>query len=248
MRRIAISLSKGGVGKSSTACHLAHGLALAGQRVLLVDTDTQGQCGFFLGVTPSSGLAELVLEETSPEEALIEARENLWLLSGGRGLAGVKRLISRQEVGGEQTLKEALGSLDGQFDFVLLDTSPGWDALTISALFYCQEVLSPVSLEVASILGLREFTKSLEAVQKYHKKLSLTYVLPTFMDGRVRKSEEILAQLLAHYREKVCEPVHYSVRLSECVGYGQTAFEYAPGSSGASDYLKLTERILKDGR
>lgn len=247
MRRIAISISKGGVGKSSTACHLGHGLALAGKKVLLVDTDTQGQCASFLGVKPASGLAELVLEEATPEEALIEARRNLWLLSGGRSLAGIKRLISRQEVGGEQTLKEALEPLSG-FDFVLLDTSPGWDALTIAALFYCQEVLSPVSLEVASILGLMEFTKSLEAIEKYHKKLSLKYVLPTFMDGRVKKSEEILSQLESHFGDRVCDPISYSVRLSECVGYGQTVFEYAPGSAGASDYQKLTERIKKDGR
>lgn len=247
MRKIAIGLSKGGVGKSSTATHLSHALALAGKKVLLVDTDTQGQCASFLGVRPGAGLAELVLEEVSPEEALIEARKNLWLLSGGRSLAGVKRVIARQEVGGEQTIKEALEPLDG-FDFAILDTSPGWDALSISALFYCQEVLSPVSLEVASLLGLMEFAKSLEGIQKYHKKLSLRYILPTFRDGRVRKSDEILGQLQSHFGEKVCEPISYSVRLSECVGYGQTAFEYAPGSSGASDYLKLAERIKKDGR
>ena len=243
MRKIAISLSKGGVGKSTTAVHLAHGLAMAGSRVLLVDTDTQGQCSSFLGVHPSAGLAELVSGAVQPEEAIIEARERLWLLSGGRGLAGIKMQIARQELGGERTLVDALEHLAGKYEYLILDTAPGWDSLTIAALFCASEVLAPVSLEVASVLGLLEFRKSLEAVQKYHRKLSLKYVLPTFMDGRVRKSEEILGQLKAHFGELLCEPIRYSVRLSEAPGYGQTAFEYAPASPGAEDYQKLTRRI-----
>jgi chromosome partitioning protein len=95
MRKIAISLSKGGVGKSTTAVHLAHDLAMAGSAVLLVDTDTQGQCSAFLGVKPTAGLAELVNGEIKPEKALVEARERLWLLPGGRGLAGLKMQIAK---------------------------------------------------------------------------------------------------------------------------------------------------------
>lgn len=248
MRRLAISLSKGGVGKSTTAVHLAHGLALAGSRVLLVDTDTQGQCAPFLGVKPEAGLAELVNGEAGPEEAIVQARERLWLLGGGRSLAGVKMLIARQELGGERTLVDALKPLAGKYDYMLLDTAPGWDSLTIAALFCATEVLAPVSLEVASVLGLLEFRRSLESVQKYHGKLNLRYVLPMFLDRRVRKSEEILLQLKAYFRELLCAPVRYSVRLSEAPGYGQTAFEYAPKSPGAEDYRRLTRRISRDGR
>jgi len=246
MRKLAISLSKGGVGKSTTAIHLAHGLAMSGSSVLLVDTDTQGQCAPFLGVRPAAGLAELVDGSVQPEEAIIEARERLWLLAGGRGLAGVKMTIARQELGGERTLQEALEPLAGKYDYLILDTAPGWDSLTIAALFCATEILAPVSMEVASVLGLMEFRKSLEAVQKYHKQLSLRYVLPTFMDGRVRKSEEILSQLKAHVGELLCEPIRYSVRLSEAPGHGLTAFEYAPDSQGAEDYQKLTRRIRRD--
>lgn len=248
MRKIAISLSKGGVGKSTTAVHLAHGLALAGSTVLLVDTDAQGQCAAFLGVKPAAGLAELVNGEARAQEAVTEARERLWLLSGGRGLAGLKLQIAKREHGGERTILTALEPLESTFDYLLLDTAPGWDSLTIAALFCADEVLAPVSLEVASVLGLLEFSKSLEAARKYHKKLSLKYVLPTFMDGRVRKSQEILDQLRAYFGDLLCDPIRYSVRLSEAPGYGQTVFEYAPGCHGAEDYQKLTRRIRKDGR
>lgn len=246
MRKIAIALSKGGVGKTTTAVNLAAGLAKAGKTVLLVDVDTQGQAARALGCDPAAGLAELALKEASLETCLAEARPNLWLLAGGRSLAGLKRLITRQDFGGEQTLAEALAPLDGRYDYTILDTAPGWDALTINVLFYAVEVLAPVSLEVLTLQGLSEFARSMASIQRYHPTLTLKYILPTFLDRRVRKSEEILAQLQGHYGDQVCAPVRYSVRLSESPGYGQTIFEYAPGSPGAEDYQKLTERILQD--
>lgn len=247
MRKIAIALSKGGVGKTTTAVSLAAGLARAGKSVLLVDVDTQGQVAKALGVEPACGLADLVLGEAALPEAVLECRPNLGLLAGGRALAGLKRLITRQDFGGEQTLSEALAPLDGRYDYVILDTAPGWDALTVNALFYAGEVLAPVSLEVMTLQGLAEFARSLLSIQKYRPDLALRYVLPTFLDRRVRKSDEILRQLGLHYGEQLCPPVRYSVRLSEAPGYGQTIFEYASGSPGAEDYQKLTERVMQHG-
>ena len=111
MRKIAVALSKGGVGKTTTAVNLAAGLALAGQRVLLVDVDTQGQVTKALGVQAALGLADLVTGETTPAEALLPARERLAVLAGGRALAGLKRQITRRDFGGEQVLAEALGRM-----------------------------------------------------------------------------------------------------------------------------------------
>ena len=248
MRKIAVALSKGGVGKTTTAISLAGGLAKAGQRVLLVDMDTQGQVAKALGQRPEAGVAELVMSELSPEQVVVEAREGIWLLAGGRSLAGLKRVIARKDFGGEQTLAEALAPLDGRYDVALVDTAPAWDTLTVNALFYATEVLVPVSLEVMALQGLIEFVRALTPIQRYHADLTLRYVVPTFMDRRVKKSEEILAQLQGHYADVICEPIRYNVRLSEAPGYGQTIFEYAPRSPGAADYQRLTERILGDGQ
>lgn len=243
MRRIAVSLSKGGVGKTTTAVNLAAGLALAGFNVLLVDTDTQGQASYMLGVKPKAGLTELMTGEVPHEECLVKARERLFLLSGGRSLAGVKRLIARKDFRGEMTLSEAMAPFDGRFEYVIVDTSPGWDVLTINVLFYVQEVLIPVSLEVMAIQGLLEFSRSLASVQTYHKDLAVKFVVPTFMDKRVKQSEEILNQLSAYYNSRLCAPIRYNVRLSEAPGYGKTIYEYAPGSPGARDYRDLVRRV-----
>jgi chromosome partitioning protein len=157
-------------------------------------------------------------------------------------------VIARKDFGGERTLAEALVSLEGRYDLVLVDTAPAWDTLAVNALFYADEVLIPVSLEVMALQGMIEFVQSLDSIQQYHPDLVLRYILPTFMDRRVKKSEEILQQLQGYYGERVCDPIRYNVRLSEAPGHGQTIFEYAPRSPGAQDYQRLTERIVQDGR
>ena len=248
MRKICVSLSKGGVGKSSTCVNLAHGLALSGKRVLLVDTDDQGQGSFLLGVDPEFGLADVLNEDISPEKAIYEARENLWILSGGKALSGIKRSIGRKDFGAEQTLAQALKPLEGQFDFVIVDTAPSWDTLTINALFYCTEVLTPVSLEILTLNSLAEFSKRLQSVQSYNPRLEYRYLLPTFLDRRVKKSNEILEQLKKYYPKLLCDPVKYSVRLSESAGFGKTIYEYAPKSTGAQDYENTVQRILASER
>ncbi len=243
VRKIAVSLSKGGVGKTTTAVNLASGLALAGYKVLLVDTDTQGQSAFMLGAKPSVGLTELVTDELAPEECLFQAREDLWLLAGGKSLAGVKRVIDRKDFGGEMTLAEKLSPLEDQFDYVIVDTSPGWDPLIVNVLFYVTEILIPVSLEVMTLQGLVEFLKSISSIQKYQPQLGLKYILPTFLDQRVKNTTGILHKLEELYGDHVCTAIRYNVRLTEAPAYGQTIYEFAPGSNGANDYRDLVRKV-----
>ena len=245
-RKIGVSLSKGGVGKTTTAINLAAGLALADFKVLLDDTDTQGQDSFMLGVKPKAGLTELVTGELSLKECLTKARDNLWLLAGGKALAGVKRMIDRKDYGGEVTIAEALQPVESIFDYVVVDTSPGWDPLTVNVLFYVNELMIPVALEIMSLQGLSEFLRSISAIQKYRPELALKYIVPTFEDKRVKKTSRILNKIGKIYGERLCHPIRYNVRLSEAPAYGKSIYEYAPGCNGAQDYRELVRKVAND--
>lgn len=242
-RKICVTLSKGGVGKTTTSVNLSAGLALAGYKVLLVDTDTQGQSSYILGKRTRAGLTELLTKELTPEECIVRARKNLWLLSGGKSLAGVKRIIDRKSFGAEWTLAEAMKEMDTRYDFVIIDTAPGWDQLIVNVLFYATEVLVPVALEVMPLQGLSEFMKSLGAIQKYRKEITLKYIVPTFLDTRIKGPEAIHSQLAKLYSEYMCTPIRYCESLSEAPSYGKSIFEFAPGSTGSADYRELVRQV-----
>jgi chromosome partitioning protein len=244
-RILSISLSKGGVGKTTTAVNLSAALAISGRRVLLIDTDTQAQAGKSLGMRPDVGLADFILGQTSFEDAVVEARPNLHLLAGGHRLAAVKQVIAEADMRQEETLSTALTSHIQQYHYVILDTSPGWDNLQINVLFFAREVLTPVNLEVLSLDGLLEFTRRIEEVRQYHD-VELRYVLPTALDRRIKQTAEIRPQLENHFGDVVCKPIRYNVRLSEAPAHGQHIFEYARRSNGAQDYMQLTKRIVSD--
>lgn len=242
-RKICITLSKGGVGKTTTSVNLAAGLALAGHKVLLVDTDTQGQSSYMLGRQNDAGLKEFLAKELPKEKCIQEARENLWLLSGGRALAGVKKTISQKSFGAEWMLSEAMTPLDPLFDFIIFDTAPGWDQLIVNVLFYATEVLIPVALEVMPLQGLSEFMKSLDNIRKYRQEVALKYIVPTFLDTRIKGPENVLFQLEKLYPEHLCTPIRYCESLSQAPATGKTIFEFAPESPASEDYHELVKEV-----
>jgi chromosome partitioning protein len=246
LRKIAFTNAKGGVAKTTTCVNAGAGLALAGYRTLIVDCDTQGQVTKSLGVRAGEGLAELLQGEASLENVQIEARKNLFVIAGGGALSGVKRLISRREMRSELALSEALKDLRG-YDFVLLDTAPSWDVLNVNCLFYVDEILIPVSMEVLALQGIGDFLSRVNEVQRYREGLLVRGIIPTFYDGRVKKSAEILEQLERHFPDTVWPVVRYNARLSEAPGFGQHIFEYSKRSNGAADYARVAQRLAKEG-
>ncbi len=241
MRKIAVANRKGGVGKTTSAVHLAAGLALAGRKVLLIDTDAQGHAGRLLGVNSERGLAELM--EGQAEGAICSARPGLDLLAGGRDLAGVNRLIARESIRPEERLSRALAHLDGRYDFAIVDTSPSFSELGTNVLFYCSEAVVPVSMEVLAAEGLLAFAEELVRVQQYHA-LAVRWVLPTFVDMRTRaKTEQILEGLRGKYGDLVTFPVHYSSALSEASAWGKTIWEYKASDRAAKDYAMIAGAV-----
>ena len=140
-------------------------------------------------------------------------------------------------------LSEALKPYNDKFDYVILDTAPGYNELSINVLFYATEVLIPVSMEILAVDGFIEFQREIEDISQYAD-IEIKYIVPTFVDGRVKKSEKIYNNLIQVFGDKVIFPVHYSVALSEAPAWGKHIFEYEPKSRGALDYAKIAGRIV----
>ena len=130
----------------------------------------------------------------------------------------------------------------GRFHAVIADTAPGWSPLLINALVYADEVLAPVSMEALAVDGLTTFLEAVRPIQQATN-LDVRWVLPTFYDRRVRKSDELLGQLRGHFADRCCRPIRYSARLSEAPAFGRTIFEHAPDDRGAEDYRQLAQEV-----
>ena len=238
MRKIAIANRKGGVGKTTTAVNLAHGLAMTGKKVLLIDTDAQGHCARLLGVEPEHGLAELYEGTITPSEAIVEARQGLHLLPGGMRLVRVNQAISQRMSRIEHALEETLSPYEGQFDFAIVDTAPGFNHINVNVLFYADQVLIPVSMEILSVEGFVSFQKEIDEMLKGRANVQ---IVPTFVDARVRKTKQILDALVNRYGDLLLFPIRYSTRLSESPATGSTIYEYAGKEAVAKDYMRLSE-------
>lgn len=245
-RRLAISLNKVGMGKTSTAVTLAAGLAAAGFKVLLVDADPHGQAAPYLGVKPPGGLAEAINGTMSPEAAMVQARENLWLLAGGKALAGLECFAAGRATQSVQIVDRTLAPLEKGFAYVLVDTSPEWDPLTVSVLFYVRELLIPVSMEVMSVQGFGEFLQLVDPIDKLVDGRRLKYILPTFYDPRVKKAVDIHEKFVHVYGDLVCAPIYYSGQLKEYTAVGKTVFDLGTDSKCLQDYEALVKKVVND--
>jgi len=239
MRIIAVAMTKGGVGKTTTAVNLSHGLARAGERVLLVDADTQGQCAKALGVEYELTLNEVLLGEATVLDAVCRARDGLDLLASDHRLTHAALAIARRERDGHRALADALAPVAGRYDVAVIDAAPGVDAVAVNVLAAADEIVAPVALAPAALAGVLDFVRHVQRVAVHNKQLQLRWVLPTFYDLRTRTSAETLSQLQEHFGDRVCRPVRVNVELAEAFGWQKTIFEHAPRSRGAADYEDL---------
>ena len=178
MRKIAIAMAKGGVGKTTTAVNLAHGLARNGKRVLLVDCDTQGHVARFLGVSPTYGLYEFVTgtdENGAPvsrKHSVHPTRDNLWLLAGGIKPVELKNWLGEQPRDVRQTvLATSLVPREGALDYLIFDCPPGWDVLSVNILMAATDVLCPVALQALPLEGMKTFFGYLMSAQRLNPDL-----------------------------------------------------------------------------
>jgi len=251
MITIAIANQKGGVGKTTTAVTLAHGLAIKGKEVLLVDADPQGHCALFLGLAQEPGLFNLLVGEMPLRDVVRTTRRSrLWLLPGNKR-SGTAASVLGTEGAGIDTLRNALsGRIDGErLDYIIIDTSPSVGGLQEMALYAADYVVIPVAVDLAAIAGALQLTETVKRLKQSGWKGGIFRVVPTFHDEYTRESRENLAELRQRFGDLVSEYViHRATVLRECVAMGQTIFELDPKSRAAAEYARLVWEVLDGTR
>jgi len=243
MIKLAISTSKGGTGKTTTAINLGHGLALAGKRVLIIDCDPQGSASSAFGVGSSSGLVDLMIEG---KVDIFKVRPNLYLLPSGRKkLAELEvKLAARDDR--NKILNNSLSRLTG-CDCVILDCSPSINIINLNALEYADYLLIPSSLDYFSLEGVKTtIDLKKEFDNNGNGKLEIIGVLPTFYDRRTTVSRLALEDLRSNYGEMVFNTeIRNNAQIKKSQWFKKTIFEYAPYSYGAYDYFNLSKEFLE---
>ena len=241
---------KGGVGKTTTAINLGAYLAQLGQRVLIVDLDPQANATSCLGVDKRAvqeGTYEALLNEGLPASSILfNERLNLSLIPSSPALAGAEvELVD--EPGREFRLKNALTSLNGKYDYILIDCPPSLGLLTVNGLVAAREgVLVPVQCEYLALEGLGQLTQTIERVQSaLFPGLRVRGVILTMFDPRTRLSADVVKEVNNHFPGQVFKSiVPRSIRLAEAPSYGLPISAYAPVSVGAQAYEALAKELL----
>jgi len=251
---IACANQKGGVGKTTTVVNLGSYLALAGERVLLIDLDPQGNATSGLGFDRNSidrSIYDAVVDGIEID-ALIQSgpTTRLDVVPSAIALAGAELELAPLE-GRERRLARQLAGVVDRYDYILIDCPPALGLLTVNALTAADSVLIPLQCEYYALEGLTQLLATLDLVREnLNPTLSINGIVLTMYDARTNLSADVAAEARRHLGDVVYDTViPRSVRLSEAPSHGLSIQRYSPDSTGAVAYAALaTEMRRRDGR
>lgn len=226
---------KGGVAKTTSAVTLGHGLARAGLRTLIVDTDPQGHVAFALGLEKAPGFYRLIVEEEPLESVIVTARPGLDIVPGDKRTEKVKRYVTGMDYR-EQVLASALR--DATQEVAILDMAPSLDVLHVAALVAADWLLIPTRLDAMAVDGVNELLRSYAEVNRHGGHIQDFFILPTFFDRVTRETVIQLKELVTAFGSRVWPPIPADTKARECTAHGQTLWEYAPGCPALAGYVE----------
>ncbi len=263
MRTIAIMNQKGGVGKTTTSVNLAAGLARQGQRVCLIDLDPQAHSSLHLGIE-AAGSPDTIYQVFAGGRTFDQVRQlvkdNLWLAPSDLDLAATE-LELVDAAGREFVLKAALERADaqGQFDYVVMDCPPSLSVLTINALCAAGEVIIPLQPHFFALQGLSKLLETTALVtRRLNRRLRVSGILLCLYETGTRLAADVTDDLMRFLQASDPQSpwaqarvfnsrIRRNIKLAEAPSFGQSIFDYAPGSSGSIDYGSLVTEVIAAG-
>jgi chromosome partitioning protein len=246
---IAIANQKGGVGKTTTAINLGASLAALEYKTLVVDADPQANSTSGLGMNPKEvrkSIYDCMINQTNVKEVIVPSSfDYLDIIPSHIDLVGAEiEMINIKNR--EERMREALGSVKNEYDFILVDCSPSLGLVTVNALTASDSVIVPVQCEYFALEGLGKLLNTIKIIQsRLNTELEIEGILLTMYDARLRLANQVVEEVNTHFKDLVFKTIiPRNIRLSESPSFGLPAIAHDAESKGTQSYLNLAQEIL----